>query len=330
MQPQSSPHPADAETSADGTRYLFPGLELHLTSPLSSCGAVYAATGFVRLESGNTAVDGSFVRIRSLVTGLAEEAFLDEHGTFAHDVELQPETDNALEFAVCDGSGREMGRVVAVVRHPSRDHEGAVRAGSASDATHPSLTLPARQGRSSIPDPPWPRFAQLVERCLSLAAEVADKTGRNPDELCEHIHIQERYAEQAHEERDQTLYHECNDNLEKYRSYLMQLLGDTLPRPPRARRPPEEEARTEIERFRSYLSAVWKQVREKQRSDLEARLSEIAAEARGLSQRAKSDPLSVLRETNRLGTEVEKVADLMQNQRRHKQDNDGSVLEGPV
>jgi hypothetical protein len=298
MQPQSSSHPADA-----GTHYFFPGVELHVTSPLSTDDLVYRATGFVRLEPGNAALNGSFVRIRSLVSGLAEEAFLDEHGAFAQDVEIQPKTNNALEFAVCDGSGREMARVVAVVR-PSR-------AGSASDGSPPSLTLPAREGRRAILDPPWPRFARLVERCLNLATEVAGKTGRNSDELCEHIRVQERYAEQAYEERDQTLYHECNDNLEKYGGYLMQLLGDTLPRPPRPSIPPEEEARSEIERFRTCLSAVWKQVREKQRSDLEARLSEIAAQARGLSQRVKSKPLSVLRETSRLGTEVEQIADLL-------------------
>ncbi len=303
MQPRPSPHSADVGPSTDDTRYFFPGIELHLTSPLRSDDPTYSATGFVRLESGNAALDGSFVRIRSLVTGLAEEVFLDDHGAFAQDVELQPETDNPLEFTVCDGSGREMARVVAAVRLP--------RAGSVSDGSSPSLTLPARVNRSPILDPPWPRFARLVERCLGLAAEVAETTGRNPDELCEHIRAQERYAEEAYEQRDQTLYHECNDNLEKYRGYLMQLLGDTLPRPPRPSRPPEEEARSEISRFRTYLSAVWKQVREKQRSDLEARLSEIAAQARGLSQRAKSEPLSVLRETNRLGKEVEKVADLL-------------------
>lgn len=61
------------------------------------------------------------MRVRSLVTGLAQEAFLDEYGVFAQVVELQPEIDNPLEFTVCDGSGRELARVVAAVRHPSRD-----------------------------------------------------------------------------------------------------------------------------------------------------------------------------------------------------------------
>lgn len=304
MQPQPSLPPTD-------TRYLLPGLELHLTSPLDTCELVYPAIGFVRLDSADAAWEGGSVRIRSLVSGLAEEAFLDERGAFAGDVELQPEMENPLEFTVCDGVGRERARVVAVVRHLSRDRKGAVG---------PLNPKPSQTTRCPMLEPPWPRFAQLVQRCLSLAAEVADKTGRDPGELCDHIRAQERYAEQAFEERNAALYQECNDNLETYSGYLMQLLGDTLPRPPRPNRPPHEEARIEIERFRARLSSVWKQVREKQRTDLEARLGEIASEARGWSQRVKSDPLSVLREANRLGAEIEKVAESLHNNRRSSPD----------
>jgi hypothetical protein len=449
-------------------------------------------------------LDGGSVRIRSLATGLIEEAFLDERGTFAHEVELQGETDNALELAVCDGAGQEVARVVVVVRHQSgarqlgqavlptqlitkplqievlsrggqrvkqivapvgatlpgvfqctcRTHDQAgrivvpifeenrvvkqmvidnvdpelpvgspvevefaidvkhaitvriripARSASEGDATercetatieapppprrptraeidevqqHIEDLLPQFSGsfrtrmrsramqirqdlfealryddepkaiqrmaelrellqqletsRGQMLDPPWPRFAQLVQHCLSLAAEVADKTGRDRAELCEHIHAQERYAEQAHEEFNQKLYRECNDNLEKYAGYLTQMLRDTLPRPPRPSRPPEEEARAEVERFRAYLSAVWKQVREKQRTDLEARLTEIAGQARGLSQRIKSEPIAVVRDANRLGTEVEKVAELLQNNRRATPGDDAGLLEGSL
>lgn len=303
--PRMQPQPSSPPTN---TRYLLPGLELHLTSPLDTCKQTYPAAGFVRLESAGAVWDGGSVRIRSLVSGLAEEAFLDERGTFAGDVELQPETDNPLEFTICDDVGRERARVVAVVRH-----QRTIRAGSASDGKDPSPEIPAREARSAMLDPPWPRFAQVVQRCLSLAAEVADKTGRDSDELCDHIRAQERYAEQAFEERNAALYQECNENLESYNGYLMQLLGDTLPRLPRPSRPPHEEARAQIERFRARLSSVWKQVREKQRADLEPRLNEIASQARGWSQSIKSDPLSVLREANRLGAEIEKVAVLLRN-----------------
>jgi hypothetical protein len=287
------------------TCYRFPGVELHLTSPPRSCDLTYSATGFVRLQPTKAPLEGGFVRIRSLVTGFAEEAFLDKNGTFAQEVELQPDTDNALEFAVCDGFGRELARAIVMVQHLSRDREGAVEQ---------VPIKPQETGRSPMLDPPWPRFARLVERCLSLAREVADKTGRDPNELFDHIHAQERYAEQAYEDRNQELYQECKENLEKYHSYLAQLLGETLPHPPRQHRPPEEEARTEIAHFRAYLSAVWKQAREKQRPDLEARLTRIANQARGLSQRVKTDPLTVLRETNRLRLEVQMVASFLGKQ----------------
>jgi molecular chaperone DnaK len=508
---------AALRAATHGTRYLFSvpqpsepagresELELHLTSPVNTQDVRYQATGIVRMKGVEAGPEGGSVRIRSLATGLTEEAFLDERGTFAGELELQPETDNALEFAVCDGVGQEMARVVVCVRHQSgarqlgqgvlptqlitkplqievlsrggqrvkqvvapigatlpgvfqcicRTHDQAGRIvvpifeenrivkQMVIDDLDPSLPIgspvevefaidvkhtievrvrvrlpgrsagegdtyercetaileappPRRPSRAEIDDvqkqieelltqfsgsfrsrlraraqqirqdlfealryddepkaiqrmaelrellqrlessrgqmldPPWPRFAQLVQHCLSLAAEVADKTGRDRAELDEHIRAQERYAEQAYEEHNQTLYRECNDNLEKYGGYLTQLLRDTLPRPPRPSRPPEEEARAEIERFRAYLSAVWKQVREKQRSDLEARLTEIAGQARGLSQRLKTEPLAVLRDTNRLGTEVEKVAEALQHGHRPTPGDDAGLLEGSL
>jgi molecular chaperone DnaK len=510
---------AALRAATHGTRYLFPvqneressaTLELHFTSPVNAREERYPATGMVHFHPDEKpssllhSLEGGSVRIRSLATGLTDEAFLDERGTFAQELELQAETDNALELAVCDGAGQELAQAVVVVRHQSgarqlgqavlptqlitkplqievlsrggqrvkqivapvgatlpgvfhctcRTHdqsgrvvvpifeENRVVKQMVIDNVDPALSIgspvevefaidvkhaitvhiriptridaegeiaerwetatieapppPRRPTRADIDavqqqiedllpqfngsfrtrlrsraiqirqdlfealryddepkaiqrmaelrellqqletsrgqmlDPPWPRFAQLVQHCLSLVAEVADKTGRDRAELSEHIHAQERYAEQAHEEFNQTLYRECNDNLEKYVGYLTQLLRDTLPRPPRPSRPPEEEARSEVERFRAYLSAVWKQVREKQRIDLEARLTEIAGQARGWSQRIKTDPLAVLRDTNRLGTEVEKVAELLQNNRRATPGDDAGLLEGSL
>src|SRR5262249_17991375 len=45
--------------------------------------------------------------------------------------------------------------------------------------------------RGLVLDPPWTRFAQLVRQCLDVAAEVAAKTGRDREELFEHIQAQE-------------------------------------------------------------------------------------------------------------------------------------------
>src|SRR5262249_13514171 len=88
------------------------------------------------------------------------------------------------------------------------------------------LLAQAAQSRGAALEPPWQRFAQMVKHCLDLCAQVADRTGRDRDELFQHVHAQERYAEQAHEEHNQTLYRECWENLEKYSGYLAQLLRD--------------------------------------------------------------------------------------------------------
>src|SRR5207244_11883707 len=58
--------------------------------------------------------------------------------------------------------------------------------------------LESRKGQAL--DPPWTRFTQLVRQCLDLAAQVADTTGRDREELFEHVRAQERYAEQAYEQ----------------------------------------------------------------------------------------------------------------------------------
>src|SRR5262249_50555622 len=95
---------AALRAATHGTRYLFSGvglpseeLVLHLTSPVNVQEAVYQLTGVVR---GPVEVcDAGSVRIHAFASGLTDEAFLDDRGTFAHDLELQPDTDNALALA---------------------------------------------------------------------------------------------------------------------------------------------------------------------------------------------------------------------------------------
>jgi molecular chaperone DnaK len=521
---------AALRAASHGTRFLFPKissrgsrnedrgsriedeyLELHLTSSPNTRDVQYHMTGIVRTFDPRSSIlnpqssgrdsdgemEGGSVRIRALGTGLTEEAFLDGRGTFAQDLELQPETDNALELAVCDGAGAEVAKVTACVRHQgaarplgqavlptqiitkplqievlnrgrqrvkqvvapvgatlpgtfhctcrTTDQAGRVvvpifeenrvvkqmviddldpqlpvgspvevefhidvkhtievrvrvrerqgeRCETATIEPAPPASRPSRAqieevqrhidellaqfsgsyrtrvkaraaqllqdlhealryddepkaiqrmaelrelqqlmeaSRGQMLDPPWPRFAQLVRHCLDVAAEVARTTGRDPDELFEYIHAQERYAEQAHAEHNQALYRECRDNLDKYAGYLDGLLRDTLPRPVAApTRPPEEEARVAVEGFRNYLATVWKQVRARQRTDLEPRLAEIAGQAKGLSQRIKEEPLAVLRDARRLGTEVFKIEELLKEGRRQSTGDDTGLLEG--
>ena len=131
--------------------------------------------------------------------------------------------------------------------------------------------------RGQMLDPPWPRFAQLVQHCLDLAAR-----GRRPDRPraprnCSSTSTP-RSATPSRPTRSTT--RRCTASAATtWRSTPATCRSCCATRcrvPPRPSRPPEEEARAEIDRFRAYLSSVWKQVREKQRADLEARLTEIA------------------------------------------------------
>jgi molecular chaperone DnaK len=501
---------AALRAATHGTRYLFqttgvgevtsPDLQLHVTSSSNTAESTYCLTGAVQKTGpADQNLEGGSVRIRSLATGLTDEAFLDDDGTFAQELELQPATDNAFECTICDGSGLELAHLMIGVRHQAgsrhlgqgvlptqlitkplqievlnrsrqrvkqviapvgaalpavfackcRTHDQAGRVvvpifeenrvikqmvindldpslpvGSpvevelAIDVKHaitvrvrvrqgdvagdrcetvtieapPPARPPTRQeiddvyqqidallgqfsgsfrtrlraraaqfredllealryedepkaiqrmaelrellqnleaSQGQMLDPPWPRFTQLVQWCLDLSARVADATGRQREELFEHIHAQERYAEQAHDEHNQPLYRECRENLEKYAGYLEQLLRDTLPRPPvRPARPPEEEAKSDVDRFRAYLASVWKQVRAAGRGDLEERLTEIAGRAKGLGQRVKAEPHDAMRDANQLGADVAMVEDQLKHKRRQTAGEDAGLLEG--
>jgi molecular chaperone DnaK len=493
---------AALRAAANGTQYVFPvrgggGAEfaLLLTSPVNTRDVKFELSGVVRTAA--FAPDGYSVRVRPLASGLVDEVFLDERGSFAAGLELEAQTDNAVELTLCDGAGAETAKVVTTIRHrhearplepgvlPSqlvtkplqievldagrrrvkhvvapvgaalpgvfrctcrtRDQSGRVvvplfeenrvvhqvviddldpdlavgspvevelavdvkhvvtvsvrvhggdrgeRVEKATVAAAPPQRRPTRAdldearreldealealagsvrsrfrgcaervvadllealryddepkavvrmaelrdlvqqavaARGQTLEPPWPHFALLVRRCLDLAAEVADRTGRERDELFEHVHAQERYAEQAHAELNQPLYRECWDNLNKYAGYLDSLFRDALP-PPASRPtlPPEEEARQTLERFRAYLAAVWKEVRARSRDDLESRLKEVARQAGGLSGRVKGEPHHVLRDLRRLGTGVAKVEGELRDPRPASGD-DAGLLEG--
>src|SRR5262249_29736037 len=122
--------------------------------------------------------------------------------------------------------------------------------------------------RTQILDPPWARFAQLVKHCLHRAAEVGDRTGRDRQELFEQVYAQERYAEQAYEEKNQTLYRECFDSLDQLAGYLDRLLTNALPR---GHRPSSaaEDARDVAAHLRNYLAAVAEKARAWGRKDLQ-------------------------------------------------------------
>src|SRR5262249_13277210 len=188
--------------------------------------------------------------------------------------------------------------------------------------------------RGQLIEPPWASFTQLVYFCRGLAVEVAKLTGKNREELVEYIRSQERFAERAYQDRNQALYRECWLNLEKYAGQLDDLRRASSDDP--SERPASEEdklrddAALEVERFRRYLSAVWKQVRTKGRQDLDERLAEVARQSQGLSQRVRKEPMAALREARRWGTEVAKVEKLLAEGRSLKDDEatTSGLLEG--
>jgi molecular chaperone DnaK len=489
---------AALRAATHGTRYLdLPGeLEIHLTSPPCTRQASYSLTGLVGGPGAADVIDGGSVRIQSRLTGLVEEAFLDNRGGFEQAVELRAEADNALELTVCDPVGRDLARLAWCVRHRqdgrplgqgvlptqlitrplqiqvlSRARQrvqqviaplGACLPGTFActcrtvdqsgqivvpifeenrlikqlviDRVDPDLPLgspvdvefridvkhnievrvkvrpggsgegsvttaaieapppPRRPTRAEIEevereiggllrewsgsyrtrvaaqsrrllqdlnealsyedepraiqrmaelrglleqlqakrgqvlDPPWPRFAQLVKQCLHQSATVADRTGRRREELFEQVYAQERYAEQAYEEKNQTLYRECCENLSRFAGYLERLLHDALPQFRRPALSPEEDARAEVDRYKGYLAAVADRVRARGRPELAERLARLAQQEPVLEQRVKADPLGALREARRLITEIAKVEEELTGARRDAARPDAGLL----
>jgi molecular chaperone DnaK len=232
------------------------------------------------------------------------------------------EVQGEIEALVRDFSGSYRTRVTAQTRrlvqelHESLAYEDEPKAIQRMAELHDVLhQLQLHQGQ--ILDPPWPRFAALVKQCLHLAATVADQTGRNRTELFEQVYTQERYAEQAYEEKNQTLYRECYDNLNKLAGYLDQLLHDALPRHRHGPAPsPCEEARQASERCRDYLAAVLDRVRQQGRADLQERLARLAGQGYTLPERVQADPLGAIREARRLMTEIAKIEQALAGPRR--------------
>lgn len=457
-----------------------PDLELHWTSPVNVSDTRYTLAGVIKGTGAAEVRYGGSVRVHSFAAGTTEEVFLDARGSFAIELELKPDTDNAMELAVCDNLGRELVRIPACVRHRTQqsgkshgslglgvlptqlitkplaievlnrgrqrikqilapvgaalpgtfqstcrtvDQSGKivvpvfeenrvikqmvigdvdrrlpvgspvdvefqidvkhniavsirVRQANRCETIHlegpPPPKFPSREEINAVKsnveemlegftggyrtrmkarltqllsdlyearfyddapkaiqrmaelrdleqqlevernqqlDPPWPRFAQLVHWCRELTGEVARITGKDRNELLEYVRTQERLAERAFQERNQPLYRESCGNLQRYANSLEDTRRAALPMDdrPSEQEEKEEEARREVERFRNYLAAVWKQVRSKDRLELEEKLGRIARQSQGLSQKAKDDPAGAVRDARRWGTEVYKV-----------------------
>ena len=508
-----------------GTRYVFPvvrsdgepagllpdldvellgdaglDVELHWTSPVNVRTTHYVLTGVLRGPGAAEVRHGGSLRVRCFATGLTEEVFVGRDGTFSLGLELQAETDNALEVTVCDNLGRELTRIPACVRHRAQSGNGSpglgvlptqlitkplsievldrkrqrikqilapvgaalpgsfqttcrtidqsgkilvpifeenrvikqmaldgldrslpvgspvdvefhidvrhsvevrvhVREANRSERVTlegpPPPHVPSQQEIDEVRDriedllhglaggvrsrikarmgqvvgelyearhyddepkaiqrmaelrdllqqaeseksrqlePPWTRFAQLAQHCRSLAGEAARITGRAREEMADYVKAQERHAERAYHERNQPLYHECWLNLERYLYSLQDICrGSSAEQQEGISENPEEQARGEVERFRNYLSRVWKEVRGRGRKDLEPKLAEIARKSQGLSRGVKDDPTETIRTVRRWMKELCKIEWLAREGRGlDDEGNTTGLLEGTI
>jgi molecular chaperone DnaK len=126
---------AALRAATHGTRYLFSlaeinrgdsgEVEMHWTSPELADTTTYRASGVVRLHAPKTEplahdlIPGGSIRLRSLATGLVEEAFINERGGFHAEIDLKAGSDNPLEATLCDGSGQPLTATTIAVRHQS-------------------------------------------------------------------------------------------------------------------------------------------------------------------------------------------------------------------
>jgi hypothetical protein len=306
--------------AGDGGRAVPPQLEVHLAGLARTRHTNYSLVGTVRGRPPHDLGLGASVRVEMHASGVVEEAFLKEDGSFSQDLELVPDVDNPLSLTVCDVAGRELVVIPSPIHHAVRHERGGCPGRlltrslqlEALDNQHRRLRLtvaPARAvvpgefscpcrtadqsgkivvpiweddrllqtvtlssippdlpvgsaievrlriegpgqievivtvrdlgrtevvalqpGPASVPvaadaplQPAWPAFARLVKHCLILAGDVANQTGRDRAELFEEVYAQERYGEQAYQEKNRARYQECVENLGNFLYYLEQL-----------------------------------------------------------------------------------------------------------
>jgi hypothetical protein len=154
--------------------------------------------------------------------------------------------------------------------------------------------------------PPRQRLTQLVKRCLYEAANVADRTGRDREQLFAPIYGQEQVAEQAHAEKNAALYRECFDHLRALAADLVRLQEDLTPlsRRDANRAPTVHDVQEALGDLQAYAQAVAPAAQLKCRQDLVERLQQLAGPQAALADRGRRDVQGALREVRRLLAEV--------------------------
>jgi hypothetical protein len=148
--------------------------------------------------------------------------------------------------------------------------------------------------------PSLQRLRLMVKRCLFEAADLADRSGRDREQLFQQIYAQEQTAEQAHAEKNAGLYREAYDNLRVLADDLERLKADMTPL---ARRGPDRAAQHDVADalldLQAYLSAVLPAATLKARADFVQQLQEIEHLQSSWAERGKREPAVALREVRK-------------------------------
>jgi hypothetical protein len=198
-------------------------LELQLCNPPRTATTDYLLTGCVRARIPQLLAEGSSLFIQDDTQGLVQEVFLDQTGQFGLPLTLTADTENPFTLSICDGAGAELASCRLSIYHGRQRNRQQGNSGrNEASPAEPDVDQRSGQDRQALQHD-WKEFARLVRHCLILSGQVADRTGRNREELFEQVYSQERYAEQAFAEGSQALYRECFDNLKSLAAYLEQL-----------------------------------------------------------------------------------------------------------
>jgi hypothetical protein len=157
--------------------------------------------------------------------------------------------------------------------------------------------------------PPLQRLTQLVKRCLFDAADLADRTGRDREQLFQQVYAQEQAAEQAHAEHDVRRFREAFDNLLALAADLERLQTERAPASRRDARgaPSAHDVLDAIQDLQSYLAVAVQTAEQQGRSDLVKKLQELDGRRSAWAERGQREPALVWRDVRKALADVARM-----------------------
>jgi hypothetical protein len=146
--------------------------------------------------------------------------------------------------------------------------------------------------------PPWQRVAQLIKRCLFEAAALADRTGRDREQLFAQIYAHEQKAEQAHAEMNAELYRASFENLSGLATELERSRVDSTPPSQRSgnRGATVHDVADAVKDLHSYIAVVLPVAELRGRTEAATKLHELSSRTGAWTERGKREASAALRE----------------------------------